>query len=286
MTTITPVELNEQQIDMAAALAQGRVYLRMHGDEHSHPYVVLDDGYAEHLASLSVGDSWFVNAQGDKADETLPSPMPIRKAELRPLEDAPALHAAVRLSTGPATALDAFLAFTEQAERDFVARGQHDEAKATGQFRSYLQRFGLPGADDHIALVKALTRTTDAVRKVFRDTCEQKPFPRGSECDDKLQALCEGDIALQTIGERDTTWTNEKATVAQRQGWRISPANDGTAGLTVTAVRGGRLQNDIEAYAHVCTMAKQGDLLALTACKEVGIRIAEVNDYKPPVLGI
>ncbi|WP_432262841.1 hypothetical protein [Cupriavidus sp. TMH.W2] len=184
------------------------------------------------------------------------------------------------------TAQQALATLAERAECEFAQMGRTEDAKAMGQFRSYLDRFGLPSADNQMALIAALTRTTDAVRKVFRDTCEKKPFPRGSECDDKLQALCEGDMALQSVGERDATWTSEKATVASRQGWAITPADDGTGGMTISAVRGGRLVSDTEAYRHVCLMAKQGDLLALTACKEVGIRIAEVNDYKPPVLGM
>jgi hypothetical protein len=289
MPTIEPVELNEQQIDMAAALRQDRVFLRAHSANHPHPYVVLADGYAEAFATAYVGDAWFVNAEGEKADSTLPSPLPIRKADLRALSTAPELQQALRQQVDaaqPRTMLDALIQFAQQAEQDFASRGDVAQAQVSKQFGSYLKRFGLPSPENQLALIQALTRTTDAVRKVFRDNCEQKPFPRGSACDDKLQALCEGDMALQTVGERDSTWTPEKATVAQRQGWKISPANDGSGGLTITAVRGGRLQGDTEAYALVCEQAKKGDLLALTAAKVVGIRIAAVNDYKPPVLGM
>ncbi|CAG9184337.1 hypothetical protein [Cupriavidus pampae] len=290
MTSHKPVELNEQQIDMVAALQEDRVLLRQHASVHTaYPYAVLANGDTETLGFLPGAEVWFVNAAGDKAEPTMPLPLFVRAEELRALGDDPELERQLRARIPAAplpTAVDAFLQFAEQAQRDFIARGQHDQAEATGQFRSYLQRFGLPGADDQLRLLSAVTRTTDALRKVFRDTCEQKPFPRGSECDDKLQALCEGDIALQTVGQRDTTWTPEKVTVAARQGWRITPANDGTAGLTITAVPGGRLAGDIAAYEFVCAQAKRGDLLALTACKETGIRITEVNDYKPPVLGM
>lgn len=290
MTKIEPVELNEQQVDMAAALRQKRVFLRPDATtETDFPYAVLADSFTGQLESVTGAEAWFVNEGGEKAEQTMPLPVFVQPAALRPLSDDRDLEFVLLDQLSPAfttTALDAFLQFAEQTQKDFTARGQHDQAEATGQFRSYLQRFGLPGADDYQLLMRALTRTTDAVRKVFRDTCEDKPFPRGSECHDKLQALCEGDIALQTVGQRDTTWTPEKVTVAARQGWRITPANDGTAGLTITAVPGGRLAGDLAAYEYVCQQAKQGDLLALTACKETGIRIAEVNDYKPPVLGM
>lgn len=287
MTKYSPIEIDEQHIDMQAALAQGRVYVHTSGE---HCYAVLSDAYAEDFGTSYVGDVWLVDSHGRKADETYPSPIPIRKEALQELSEYPALqhtldvlYPSANRNANPVVLLTDFVT---QKQADLSQRGLRREAEMLGQVKSYLDRFGLPSAENQMALLHALNRTTEAVRKVFRATCEQKPFPKGSECDDKLQALCEGDIALKTVGHRDTVWTAEKANVALRQGWKIEPSTDGTMGLTIKAVPGSRLASDIDAYAFVCEQAKVGDLLALTACKEAGIQIAAVNDYRPPVLGM
>ena len=189
-------------------------------------------------------------------------------------------------------AMDSLLAHLEREQSAFADRGMPKTADQFAQVRSFLEQFGLPHARNQLALIKAVMHTTDQLRAVFRAGCEQLAFRRGSDCDNKLQAICEGDIALVTVGERDTVWTPEKATVARRQGWELLKSQDGSMRVEVVAAQPQRpgapqvFATDTEAYAHICKQAKEGDLLALSACRQAGIQLAVANDYRPPVLDI
>ncbi|WP_432262840.1 hypothetical protein [Cupriavidus sp. TMH.W2] len=95
MPSFTSVELDEQRIDMAAALAQGRVYVKQAPDDQRYPYVVLTERYAQDFASVYVGDAWMASVDGEKAEYTMPSPLPVRKDALCALDNAPALKMAL-----------------------------------------------------------------------------------------------------------------------------------------------------------------------------------------------
>ncbi|WP_199032192.1 hypothetical protein [Ralstonia sp. ASV6] len=279
-----PIELSQHQVDMAAALKQGRVFVNAFPTNPDYPYAVVAERHQEQGTS----SVWMVDQQGNKSPTDGIGAMPIPNDNLMPLDMVPD-YKAVLEAVQPAPSNDALIKLGElvtAAQDDFAQRGLNHQAAQLGEVKSFLEKYGLPKAENQLMLLNALNRTTDALRLIFRATCEKVPFPRGSECDNKLQAICEGDIALKTVGERDQVWTQEKANVAKRQGWQLAPANDGTMGLSILAAPGGKFASDVEAYQFVCEQAKERDLLAMTACREAGITLAGVNEYRPPSLDI
>lgn len=293
MTTNKPLELNAETIDMEAALQQGRVFADRHsvGDDKALFLVVEGEFQGDLRTKSQFLSAWLVDVHGTKEISTYPSPISVYSEDFLPIaEGSPEdnqLRTLYPVALGPAKRPDlvnVLSSFVDATEAQFVSSGFHQEAEDLRQFRSFLQRYGLPKVDNQMALLKALSHTTEELRTTFAATCARRPFPRGSECDNKLQAICEGDIALKSVGERDNVWTSEKAAVAARQGWRIEPAQDGTLGLAIQLSEGSPFATDIDAYTFVCQQAKDGDLLAVTACRAAGIQLAAVNDYRPPAL--
>lgn len=107
-----PVQLSDDQIDMSAALAQGRVMSLRASEQDEYKYFVLDDVSAARYRSRTQVDGWIVTAEGKLHETCYPRPTQIPRMRCSALVGASAemlnsVIASTRPQSTPASVLPA-----------------------------------------------------------------------------------------------------------------------------------------------------------------------------------